>query len=91
MKEKLSRVWQSRLENSQLNYIEKLQREKQRMEQKARSITPMEVVETQMVHKMQNTIDRQKKATSMLKQTLEKSAEIRVKQQEQLEMQKGSK
>ena len=52
------KVWQSRVENSQINYIEKLQREKERMEQKARSITTMEVVETQMVHKMQNTIDR---------------------------------
>lgn len=59
------------------------------MEQKARSITTMENVENQMVQKMQNTIDRQKQVTSMLKSTLEKTAEIRLKQQQQMEILKS--
>ena len=54
------------MENSQLNYIERLVQEKERMQVKARCISKMERIEGEMVNKMSHTINRQKEAATML-------------------------
>ncbi|TNV72711.1 hypothetical protein FGO68_gene6804 [Halteria grandinella] len=66
MKEKLTSHWGGKVEISQLNYLEKLEREKLKLQDKARSITRMEQIEEQLMDKLKQTQVRQRDAASVL-------------------------
>jgi hypothetical protein len=45
IREKLSSHWSVKVESSQLNYLEKLEKERRRLEAEARSINALEMLE----------------------------------------------
>ena len=66
IKDYMQQVWSYRVEGSQMNYLDKLEREKQRLKEKARSISEMEKVEEMIMRKMQQTQARKRDAITML-------------------------
>ena len=55
MKEKLENLWTKKLEMSQYNYLEKVDKEKQHLHSKAKNIAKMESMEEQLLQKLQAT------------------------------------
>eukprot|EP00347_Sterkiella_histriomuscorum_P010932 403374380 len=78
-REKLSHFWNSKVERSQLNYLEKLDKQKQILHQKAQSISKMEEKEAELLRRLQNTQMRHKETFSMLENAM-KGQSIGVKQ-----------
>lgn len=51
----MSQFWNAKLERSQANYLEKLDKQKQILSEKARNISKMEQMESELLKKLQNT------------------------------------
>ena len=65
-REKLMGVWGGKVESSQSNYLEKLEKERVRLKEKTRSITKMEAKEGELMARLQMTQARQREVTTML-------------------------
>ncbi|CDW90483.1 UNKNOWN [Stylonychia lemnae] len=69
-KEKLNLHWNSKVERSQLNYLEKLDKQKNVLSEKAKNITKMEEMEAELLKKLQHTQLRHKETFSMLENVM---------------------
>jgi len=77
-REKLTSIWNQRVEKSQLNYLEKLDRQKQVIQDKAQKISKMEEMEASLLKKLQNTQIRHRETFNMLENAM-KSMTIGIK------------
>ena len=69
-REKLSSMWNMRVEKSQQNYLDKLDRQKQVIQDKAQKITKMEEMEATLLKKLQSTQMRHRETFNMLESAM---------------------